>query len=208
MWFIHLACNKTPSQIIKPLLQLQLISSKRQSMSTKSGVKRTSKSGGSFVSSGAYACTFSPPLACKNTQLPSFQSNVATANTRSIGKVFVEREAGQQELEVYKIVQMLDPKNTFTVPILKHCTIGELSPEDKVSLCNKNIRQHESVQLVYKHGGEDLWNVAKTTKNSSKLYFELFQKLEPLLRGLQKLNNNGWLHLDIQPENIVYVKNK
>ena len=167
--------------------------------------KKSSKSGGSFVSSGAYACTFSPPLACHDKHSQSVRKNT---NTKSIGKVFLEREDGQQELEVYKLVQSLDPQSTFTVPMLKHCTIGEPSPENAMPLCDKSIKKHESIQLIYRHGGEDLWNIMESTKNSSRLYFELFQKLEPMLRGLQKLNANGWLHLDIKPDNIVYDQNK
>lgn len=158
------------------------------------------KRGGKYVSSGSYACTFSPPIPCKDSR----PQTLLKTSYGLIGKVFKDDESGLEELELNKIVKSIDPNSEFTVPLVRRCRIGRPGTADEAASCDKNLIPTRSVQLVYEHGGKDLWNVSTKSLTQEEAFIKLFLKLEPVFRGMQRFNNAGWLHLDLKPDNIVY----
>ncbi len=160
----------------------------------------TKKRGGRYVSSGSYACTFSPPIQCRD----SHPQTLLTSNFGLIGKVFKDDESGLDELEISKIVKSIDPRSEFTVPLVRRCRIGKPAPSDNPGSCDKALIPNKSIQLVYEHGGKDLWNFAAKGVSGEEAFLKMFLKFEPVFRGMQRLNDANWLHLDLKPENIVY----
>lgn len=153
--------------------------------------------GGAYVAAGTYACTFSPPLSCGRVKSHSHQK---------LGKVFENSDAAIQEAEIQNIIQKVDPNNLFTVKYYGKCRIAGVNPEDEIESCSKDIRVNKNIQLTYEYGGKALWDVIALYKgsNSNDKFFKLFLKFEPLFRGVQRLNDMGYLHLDIKLENIVF----
>lgn len=155
--------------------------------------------GGKYVSSGTYGCTFSPPLNCKGAK--------GVGTRKLIGKVFPQEDDGLEEAELQSIIASVDPKGEFTVPMVHRCSIGTFRKTDDAKACKKDIVENESLQLIYTHGGVDLRQFMTDHKGkptSDRAFVNLFFKFEPVLYGLRRLNEAGWAHLDIKPENIVY----
>lgn len=174
--------------------------------------KATKSTGGAYVASGSFACTFSPPMSCGHVLSSRSKSGKSNKNQRKIGKVFEDTTDALHEAEIQRIIQAVDPQNTFTVKYFGRCKVASVSPQDHIEACNKDIEINKSMQLVYGHGGRDLWNVIGTiNENDTKpndTFVRLFLKFEPLFRGVKRLNSMGYLHLDIKLENIVYDGNK
>jgi serine/threonine protein kinase len=172
--------------------------------------KHTS-SGGAYVASGSYACTFSPPLSCTPHAHTTKSKALKTFRNRKIGKVFEDSDDALREAEIQRIIHAVDPKNTFTVKYVGRCRISAISPQDEIGSCDKDIQNNKNMQLIYGYGGQDLWKVIGSTgkgRNTNDTFVKLFLKFEPLFRGVHRLNSIGYLHLDIKVENIVYDGNR
>jgi hypothetical protein len=173
--------------------------------------KNTSSTGGAYVASGSYACTFSPPLSCSPSARTTKTKAMKTFGSRKIGKVFQNSDDALREAELQRIIQSVDPHNTFTVKYVGKCRIAGVTPQDNVASCDKDIQVNKNMQLVYGYGGRDLWNVigsADKAGNVNNTFVKLFLKFEPLFRGVHRLNSMGYLHLDIKVENIVFDGSK
>lgn len=154
--------------------------------------------GGAYVASGTYACTFSPPLSC---------GRVKSHSQQKLGKVFESSDAAIQEAEIQSIIRKVDPNNLFTVKYFGKCKIAGINQEDDMESCSKDIRVNRNIQLTYEYGGKALWDVIalyKGTSTSNDKFVKLFLKFEPLFSGVKRLNDMGYLHLDIKLENIVF----
>ncbi len=163
--------------------------------------------GGKYLSSGSYACTFTPPVKCENnskSRLKSFKSN------NSVGKVFESRTEGYEEEKIQHMIDMIDPEHTFTLPLLKSCDISTFSKEDETYKCDLAFDElSKKYQLIYKNGGQDLFKLAenyerKNVKTGISMFIKIFKLLSPLLYGLKRMNADGWFHMDIKPANILY----
>jgi hypothetical protein len=172
---------------------------------------KNKSSGGGFVASGSYACIFSPPLSCSPHGHGNKPRRIKTFGNRKVGKVFEDSDAALREAEIQRIVRTVDPNNTFTVKYIGCCRISSIAQRDGIASCDKNVQSNKNMQLIYGYGGQDLWNVIGSTDkggNTNDIFVKLFLKFEPLFRGVHRLNEMGYLHLDIKVENIVFDGHK
>jgi hypothetical protein len=164
--------------------------------------------GGRYVSSGSYACTFSPPVACDE------KKKGKTDSKEYVGKVFERRDDGHDEQRIQKVIDHIDPKHTFTIPLVSTCSVSKFSKQDQAGRCELPYDEKgERFQIVYRHGGKDLFYVSvgygkKGPVSSRNMFIKVFKMLRPLLVGLKGMNAKGWYHLDIKPANILYNGNK
>lgn len=154
-----------------------------------------------FVASGSYGCVFKPHLKCEN----------KTKYDNSIGKVFGRYDEYASELNIMNIVYKLDPQGSFTLPVVGTCTTSSKTRKsDKVDRCNHMDMsvQDQYNQMILKYGGKSIDNFIFTSKLTFPRFIRILQSLQPILNGLEIINNKRYVHQDIKPENIMYLKKK
>lgn len=163
------------------------------------------KKGGAYIASGSYACTFSPPLQCQGSTSVS-----GIDSTRKVGKVFNHKKDGATEIETQRVLDSIDPEHLFTVNYYGKCRVGKITTADDIDSCDKTIQSNENLQIVYGHGGKDLWSVIGSTSfaRMNDVFVRLFFKFQPVIEGMKRLNTAGYLHMDIKPDNIVFDGSK
>lgn len=159
-----------------------------------------------FIASGTYGCTFSPPVICSN-------KKERKPSPKEVGKIFADDKEAQLEYELQKkIVQKIDPKGIFTIPLYDICEVSRFQPDDKASHCphvidkNSPIKQNHYQQLIYAHGGISLEMLMKTEKGSFPKFKKLLVGFENIISGISLLNSKGFVHQDIKPANILVKK--
>lgn len=160
------------------------------------------KGGGDYVARGSYGCVYTPELKCKH------QSRKIRP-MKTVGKVFSDYESYKSEINVMEYVkQKVNHSDTFCVLPIEHCDIDvELTEED----C-----KHGKHQIVYPHGGVDLYEICKQkyhdnrTNHSQRMriFFFMILRLENILKGLKYLSQAGVAHLDLKPSNMLYHHKK
>lgn len=155
--------------------------------------------GSGFLASGSYGCVFDRPLLCeKNT------NRNGAVYKGTVGKVFKHHEAAVEESDIQQIIEQIDPLGEFTIEKLRYCDVGAVVPSDGVDDCDLHIPMEKAAQIIYKNGGVDLHTVMTRDKASTREYIKIFRKLRPVLVGLKRLNEQGYHHLDIKPENLLW----
>ena len=165
-------------------------------------------SGGKYIGRGTAGCIFRPHLKC-----------ITVSNQKnSVGKVFNDEEEYTNELDMARIMQRIDTKNDFSIPLIASCDgIHYYRHNDEVSKCKLMdiaIPPMRYKQLIYKYGGQSLEQVMTSGKRSSSItnFCKLFLSLKPILLGIQKFNNRNpnpnVVHLDIKPHNIMLLRSK
>ena len=157
--------------------------------------------GGKFIASGSYGCAFKKPVKCKN-----------EANTvnNGVGKVFGRPEFADSEKVIMSKIKKIDPKFTWTLPLLHSCTVDKFKQSDDPDLCDhvvKDIRSYP--QLIFKDGGVDLQAIIRKTHQLTqdrkrKLFLSIFQSMVPVLHGLANLSDSNLIHLDLKPSNLLF----
>lgn len=137
----------------------------------------------SIIGEGAYGTIYKPHLPCKN-------SSKTKKYASSIGKVFDEEKYMLKEKHIHNIVNKLDPKHKYTLPLYEQCTV---------------VKYYDKYQLIYKYGGKDLKYVLKMN-SSIRLFKKIFKLFGALFNGLKVLLDHQYAHLDIKPDNILFHK--
>jgi serine/threonine protein kinase len=162
-----------------------------------------SMKGSGYISSGTYGCVFKKPIQCDGDK-----DKVGKAYTNTIGKVFKSKDSAMDEMFYQEMMQKIDPHGNFTLRMLKKCKLGKIIKADEFNKCDLDIDEHTAPQIIYDYGGKDLFSVMTTAKNGLAEFMKIFRKLRPVLVGLQKMNEMGYHHLDIKPENILWDGSK
>jgi serine/threonine protein kinase len=162
--------------------------------------------GAGFISSGSYGCVNSPPLQCQDDK-----DRNKKYYRGSVGKYFGDTTYANDEYHIQEIVKKVDPKYTWTLPLLKKCTISHPKKVDEADKCEYYNEDDDKkyMQLIYKKGGVDLLHLldsyfGKSVKAKRDIFIKIFKLLKPILYGLKALNEEGYCHLDIKPENILF----
>ena len=128
---------------------------------------------GILIGEGTYGKVYRPHIPCKN---KTFKNNV-------VGKVFADKDDYDNEVEIAKLIKNLNVKNEFSIPFYDNCD--------------------ENMEIIYKNGGQDLYDYMINHNNHDKFY-DILYKMRYICNGIQILIKNGLVHQDIKLENIVY----
>jgi serine/threonine protein kinase len=158
------------------------------------------------IGEGSYGCVHKPSLTCKNKPKLSYKNKVSKVLTK---------KAAKYELNEYKNVQKVDKKNDYYVgkplaceientPVnidsIQKCTIGNdvinaLTRHKLIIMGDGGINIEDYVKKIKK------WTPSNVPRKDTELF--LLESLR-LFTGLIKFKENGLVHHDLKPQNIVY----
>ena len=150
------------------------------------------KKGGKYIAEGSYGCVFGdPPLKCKNEN--TRRNNSYITKLQNVNPTQIEY------LEA-KEWRNIDPHNKFSLTPTKLCDYNNsnVKPTNEMDKCSVKYTSNKQL-LLYKNGGKDLINLKIRADN----YAQLFGAFYELLNGLDLAHNNGLIHNDIKPPNIL-----
>ena len=166
---------------------------------------RRASRGGKFVFSGAYGCAYRPAMKCKGE---------AEREPGTISKL-MKTNAAVSEMTMTPTLKALDPEFKYFVYPYKMCIPDDIQPDNNVNnvnSCKINIGMRvrnrgtqklpSSQLLIFKDGGTDLSKLYVPPED----YAGYFHGFSYLFVGLTVLNNNGVIHFDIKPNNLVGLK--
>jgi len=157
-----------------------------------------------FVASGTYGCVFSPALQCANKK----EEEKKKKQKDTVSKVFRNQVSFEAEKKLESIIEIIDPKRTFTRPVYDNCAIvvnkkNASQHYEKCEHIHMEGQNPKYSQLVYKDGGNDLSNIL-SHKMTEIQFKKLIKTIEPLILGIKKIHKHGYVHLDIKPGNILH----
>ena len=158
-----------------------------------------------LLSQGTYGCVFRPGIECSSNQL--------TTN-KYITKVQKSKKTSAHEVELGKEIKKIGGYVNYYAPIIESCKLklGDINNEEDIKKCKiiENVElkeeKYESNKIPYVGKNTLLERVYEDTKNISGIesYFKRYiDKHIVLLKGIEKLNDAGIMHLDLKENNIM-----
>ena len=174
------------------------------------------------IAMGCYGVVTKPPL---KLIIPTEDEDLNITKS-GVGKVFIFEENNKhiieynKELDILKIIRSIDPKSTFTVS-LKGAFSGTLdinSLEDKFRdslIKDLKIAAYQSVNdnipiteiIFYQIILEDAGVPVNEVKEEIT-YICFLKAIKALVEGIIILGENGRIHHDIKPSNVLFKNNK
>ena len=161
---------------------------------------------------GAYGCVHKPSLHCKGDSTFNYDNYVSKLMKTSNAK---------DELKEFVTIHQYDPNDEYHLGTPKLCK-PDLSPSEVMKDIKKCERIHPKLEqdpanyslLLLKYGGPDLKNFCKSeidkflkTKSQEKSD-NFWLETHHLIKGLQFFKDNGIVHNDLKPQNILYDMKK
>jgi len=155
-----------------------------------------------YVNHGTYGCVMRPHVPCS-------KADKGHGSKDYVSKVFKERRKANEEWDMHRIVEALDPNGAFTIRLVEKCDVP-LRAFPQMRKCKKwkrkHLHQRKARQLVYEYGGITLTDVPF---NSDRIPLDMvLDDFVRLFRGLIVMKKKSFGHLDIKPDNIVYNPEK
>lgn len=161
------------------------------------------------IGEGAYGCVHQPSIHCNILPKPGFKYD------DYVSKLMTNKHA-QSELDEFVFIQNIDPNNEYHLdaPILCKPKLNSISVKNSIKKC-KNIKLKDISKapnnyslLVMKNGGMDLTQFCQKELskyfNSNKENIDYFWlEVHHLLKGIKFFKDNGIVHNDIKPQNIL-----
>lgn len=142
---------------------------------------------------GTYGCVYRPSFPCNKGKIPN-----------TISKVFYDNNSAIKELEESEVIEDINTNNEFTIKPLDHCKINRsVIDENELLKCGPKWDKNIFTNIVYPDGGVDLYTYSSTIIKESQL-FKILYNFVFVLKGLKKLDDSGYIHCDIKPQNMVY----
>jgi serine/threonine protein kinase len=164
-----------------------------------------------ILGEGAYGCVHKPSIHCKTPPIPSFDYK------DYVSKIMKTKNA-RDELAEFVVIQNIDPNDEYHLgePILCQPDLNELNVKKEIGKC-KYIKLSEIEEkpeqyslLLMKYGGPDLKALCNKymdkyleTRKEERVDTFLLE-VHHLLKGLKFFKNNGIIHNDIKPQNILF----
>ena len=161
---------------------------------------------------GAYGCVHKPSLHCLGDPTFDYKNYVSKLMKTSNAKA---------ELKEFVTIHQYDPHDEYHLGTPKICK-PDLSPSEVMKDIKKCERIHPKLEqdpdnyslLLLKYGGPDLKNFCKSeidkflkTKSQDKSD-KFWLEAHHLIKGLQFFRDNGIVHNDLKPQNILYDMKK
>jgi serine/threonine protein kinase len=129
----------------------------------------------------------------------------------TVGKVFPDdRDFEEEKAKHIMIEKHVDPNHEFSVPIYETCRVKEFQPSNTAFKCGvlssaarRTPRQPLS-QIIYQYAGKDLQRIITTKRGSERQFKIMLKKMRPILIGLQKIHDYGYVHQDIKCGNLLW----
>ena len=164
-----------------------------------------------IVGEGSYGCVHKPSIHCKRPPTPGFDYN------KYVSKIMKTKNA-EQELAEFVIIGNIDPTNEYHLgePILCKPDIDESNVKKDIGRC-KYIKLDDIEAnpdnyslLVLKFGGPDLKALCNKyltkylEKDKEKKVDKFWLEVHHLIKGIKFFRDNGIIHNDIKPQNILF----
>jgi len=164
-----------------------------------------------IIGEGSYGCVHKPSIHCKTLPSPDFNYK------KYVSKIMKTKNA-RDELAEFVTIGRIDPTDEYHLgePILCKPDLDELNVKKDIGKC-KYIKINEIEAkpddyslLVMTYGGPDLKAfcnkyLSKYLDNNKELRTDKFWlEVHHLLKGLKFFKDNGIVHNDIKPQNILF----
>ena len=160
---------------------------------------------------GAYGCVHKPSIHCNRIPKPNF-------NYKQYVSKLMKTNYAEDELAEFVIIGNMDPTNEYHLgkPILCKPNLDEDIVKDDIKKCKyinlDNIESNPDKYslLLLKYGGPDLRKFSKSylveyLKKDKELRVDKFWlEVHHLIKGLKFFKDNGIIHNDIKPQNILF----
>lgn len=163
-----------------------------------------------IIGEGSYGCVHKPSIRCKTPPEPGF-------NYKNYVSKIMKTKNAKKELEDFLVIQRIDPNSIYHLgePILCEPDLTEKNVKKDIQKC-KRIKLTESDEepelslLLMKYGGPDLKALCKKElsdylkTNKVERVDNFLLEIHHLLKGIQFFKENGLVHNDIKPQNILF----
>jgi hypothetical protein len=154
-----------------------------------------------LLGQGSYGCVYDPNLPCSDGMMRKV----------GVGKVMRIRDAMDEAEITNDIMDSLEKTikkeniHHYINPIIGECPVELNDIGKKCNLMNNN-NANDNYQLIYKHVGIDLNNLFSSKKLTLHENVAIMKMFEVMMRRFNTtFCGNKRCHLDVKPENILYV---
>jgi serine/threonine protein kinase len=163
------------------------------------------------IGEGAFGCVHKPSLKCQTPPSQGFNYN------NYVSKIMTKTNA-QKELAEFVIISNIDPTNKYHLGTPKICSpnVTQDNFSQDISKC-KNIKNTDVMRdpnkyglLLLKFGGINLKELVDKyftkylSKDKDNRVDLFFIEIHRLIMGLKMFKDNGIIHYDIKPQNILF----
>jgi serine/threonine protein kinase len=164
-----------------------------------------------IIGEGAYGCVHKPSIHCKTSPKSGF-------DYKSYVSKIMKTTNAKRELAEFVIIGKIDPTNDYHLgePILCKPNLDETNVKNDIQKC-KHIKLDDIEKkpdkyslLLLKFGGPDLkvlcgdYLEQYLKKDKTRLTDHFWLEVHHLIKGLKFFKDNGIIHNDIKPQNILF----
>jgi len=167
-----------------------------------------------IIGEGAYGCVHKPSLHCLNTN----KNTKSKINYKNYVSKIMKTEDAEKELKEFVVIGSYDSTNEFHLgmPILCQPELNDKIINNEISGCKhidfKKVKKDPTDYkiLLLTFGGPDLKKLCNSQlktylkKNTKEKSDKFWLEVHHLLKGIKFFKENGIVHNDIKPQNILF----